>query len=778
MSATYQNPGDFRGSLINQGSTVDNRGGHMIGTQINVSAGNAELYAPIAATAVAQDRLVLARTLLESLPLDALPEPAALPPGSLMQIRRNDLFVGRAADLLALARSIKSGGTAAVTGLGGLGKTQLAAELVHRYGRFFAGGVFWLSFADAASVPSEVTRCGGPSGMALPDFADLKQPEQIALVLSAWCSALPRLLVFDNCEDPALLERWRPPHGGCRVLLTSRRASWPASTGVASRALGILAPSEGLALLRKHRPDAAADDASLAVIAGELGHLPLALHLAGSYLERYRYDPEGEPKTYLAALRRPDLLAHVSLIGGAASPTGHDLHVANSFALSFTKLDAAQPMDALARRLLQHGACFAPGAPIPRALLRLTLGSEPAGPAVSDAIGRCLDLGLLELHEDGALTLHRLLAAFVCSEAGDDSVSAARDTVEATVAEEAGRLNSAGYPAPLAAWLVHLRVIAEAAAERRSSMATSLFNELGYHLQTRADLPGARTAFERALRINVAVFGPDHPAVATDMNNLGSVLRDLGDLRCARAAFERALRIAEAAFGPEHPEVARVVNNFGLVLRDVGDLPGARAAYERALRIDEATFGPDHPKIATAQNNLGSVLRALGELVAARAAYERALRIDEAAFGPNHPEVATDVNNLGTVLRALGDLAGARANIERALRIDEAAFGPDHPNVATDVNNLGRVLQDLGDLPAARAAFERALRIDEAAFGSDHPKIANRANNLGRVQRALGDLPAARAAFERALAIFTAHLPPGHASIRTVQDNIAALETG
>ena len=46
--------------------------------------------------------------------------------------------------------TLKAGGTAAigqsvaVTGMGGMGKTQLAREFAYRYGRFFDGGVFWL----------------------------------------------------------------------------------------------------------------------------------------------------------------------------------------------------------------------------------------------------------------------------------------------------------------------------------------------------------------------------------------------------------------------------------------------------------------------------------------------------------------------------------------------------------------------------------------------------------------------------------------------------------
>ncbi len=65
-------------------------------------------------------------------------------------------------------------------------------------------------------------------------------------------------------------------------------------------------------------------------------------------------------------------------------------------------------------------------------------------------------------------------------------------------------------------------------------------------------------------------------------------MKDQGDLVGARAAFERALKIDEANFGSDHPNVAIRVNNLGMVMQDQGDLVGARAAFERALKIDEA----------------------------------------------------------------------------------------------------------------------------------------------------------------------------------------------
>ncbi len=286
---------------------------------------------------------------LAQLPLDHIPHPAPLPPGSRMPFSQNPLFVGREDDLKALAKTLKGGGTAAIgqiqiaaaTGLGGIGKTQLASEFVHRYGQYFAAGIYWLSFANPAAIPADIAACAPLTETSL------ELETQVRRVLAAWQSPLPRLLIFDNCEDETLLNQWRPPSGGSRVLVTSRRSSWDATMGVETLTLGVLTRTESITLLHNHQPDLEQDEAE--AIAAELGDLPLALHLAGSFLARYRYAVTAT--TYLKQLQDQSLLDHASLQGRGTtySPTGHKLHVARTFALSYEeRLDTADETDALA----------------------------------------------------------------------------------------------------------------------------------------------------------------------------------------------------------------------------------------------------------------------------------------------------------------------------------------------------------------------------------------------------------------------------------------------
>jgi tetratricopeptide (TPR) repeat protein len=758
--------------------TFDQRG-QTVGTQYNI------VYQSVTPQPIDPETLAAAEKRLATLPLDDIPDPAPLPPGSRMPFSRNPLFVGREDDLRALAGALQTnrttgslaatigqiapatGQVVAATGLGGIGKTQLASEFVHRYGQYFAGGVFWLSFADPAAIPAEIAACGGAGGLNLrADFGNLPLEDQVWLVASAWQSPLPRLLVFDNCDGSetvdaeALLAQWRPTTGGCRVLVTSRRATWDAALGVQALALGVLSRTESITLLRKFRPDLTEDDAeaiaAIEAIADELGDLPLALHLAGSYLKSYQADPLfGPPANFLAELREPSLLGHPALQGEEVtfSPTDHISHVGRTFALSYARLDAKNETDAVALRLLARAACFAPGEPIPRELLQMTLGlpedDRAAARRTTRAVNRLVALGLLEQEAGGALLLHRLVAAFVAgtepalsssngpalnSSNGPDQ--GARQAVEEALLAEANRLNKTGYPAPLLAWQPHLRVVTDVAQKRGDKQGASLCNALGHHLWLAGDYEGAQPYWERALVIREQILGPEHPDTAESLDNLGSLLIDRNDKEGGRPYLERALAIREKMLGPQHPDTLESMNNLGFLRQAMGDYEAARPYYERTLAIREKVLGLQHPDTASSLNNMGGLLDSMGDYEEARLYYERALAIYEQVLRPKHPDTATTLNNLGTLLESMGDYEEARPCLERALAIREQVLGPEHPDTASSLNNLGLLLQKMGDYQGARSYYVRALDILEARLGSNHPNAQKTRQKLAALDEA------------------------------------------
>jgi hypothetical protein len=196
------------------------------------------------------------------------------------------------------------------------------------------------------------------------------------------------------------------------VLVTSRRSGWSPTLGVATLPLDVLPRRDSIELLLRYRPDLAPNDPGLDAVAAELGDLPLALHLAGSYLYAYR---EVGLDDYLTELRQEAVVQHASLLGRGlekvANPTRHVQGVAQTFALCLGRLDREDQVDRVAIALLARMACMAPGEPVPLDLLAKTLPDVDARQR-ADGLRRLGAVGLVEVG-DGWLRLHRLLVHFL-----------------------------------------------------------------------------------------------------------------------------------------------------------------------------------------------------------------------------------------------------------------------------------------------------------------------------------------------------------------------------
>ncbi len=120
-----------------------NRGAVVVGdhNRVEVHADVTYAYSEVEASSPDPAELEGARRRLEALPLDEVPEDrTGLPPRSVMRLRSNPNFVGRREDLKRIAANLKTGGATAIgevnvaasSGLGGVGKTQLADARVRQ----------------------------------------------------------------------------------------------------------------------------------------------------------------------------------------------------------------------------------------------------------------------------------------------------------------------------------------------------------------------------------------------------------------------------------------------------------------------------------------------------------------------------------------------------------------------------------------------------------------------------------------------------------------------
>ena len=186
-----------------------------------------------------QDADALARKVLGALGFsDATLEGAPPPPaGTLTQkipirhpeIRENRTFAGRDALLLALKEQMRSGGgsnsgalTQAASGLGGVGKTVLAREFAWR-NRDAYEGVWWIAAETEDGVVQGLVALGDK---LMPGLAAEQDRQEAARKTLRWLEnadyATPFLIIYDNVEDLACFDRWRPA-AGAHVLITTRR---------------------------------------------------------------------------------------------------------------------------------------------------------------------------------------------------------------------------------------------------------------------------------------------------------------------------------------------------------------------------------------------------------------------------------------------------------------------------------------------------------------------------------------------------------------------------
>lgn len=648
---------------------------------------------------------------------------------------RNPSFTGRVDELERLRLVFHGAGPGAtfqaLHGLGGIGKTQLAAEYAYRFAADY-DVVWWVRAEEPVTLAADFADLA--LTLRLPGRNEGDQRVSIEAVRQ-WLARNGRwLVIFDSVREPKEVAPYLTPSGAGHVLVTSRHASW---SGVA-RPLSLRGLKRGdavdLLLSRSGARDRAHDtqDAPARVLAEALGDLPLALAQAGAYVE--------ETGTTIAAylelfrLRQQVLLRRGA--EGESAPT-----VATTWDIAFRDVQGRSPA---AAELLALCAFLAPD-DIPRDGLREGGGRCPPALvaalrdplALDDAVAALRRYSLIEVQEQG-LGVHRLVQAMVRERLSEDERRAwAGRAVWLVNQVFPNDLEDLGTWSTCKRWLPHVLVVSERAAEagvQDESMAQLSERAAKYNRLSGA-LTEARQLYQRAIGLATRVYGRDHPELATIFRGLAltMVIGEFGEAEEARGFAERALEIDVQSSGPDNLVVARDHNCLVRVFRRLGDIKAASEHLERALDIYEKIYGEDDPKLIHMLNDQGFLKRELKELPGARLLLERALEIGEKHYGVDHADVATYHSNLATVLDELGDFASARKHAVRALEIGEKRYGPDHYVVAIRRNNLGFLLRSMGDLEGARDEFERALEIGRAALPPGHRRTQQFERNLKRV---------------------------------------------
>ncbi|WP_279493586.1 FxSxx-COOH system tetratricopeptide repeat protein [Actinocrispum wychmicini] len=601
---------------------------------------------------------------------------------------RNLNFTGRAELLDQLSKRLVAGGTtailpAALHGMGGIGKTQMAVEYIyrrlHRYDI-----VWWLQATQPAQIRAGLTELAQYMGLPGSQEAHTAVPAvrealRIGRPYRRW------LLVFDSAESPDAVRPFFPTNGPGEILVTSRNPDW---AGIARPLeVTVFRREESIELLRRRGPEVNNEDAN--TLADKLGDLPLAIEQAAAW-RAVTGMPVAE---YLRLFDEK-----VNEILDTSPATGYDLSVAAAWNVSFDELKNRNPA---AHRLLQVCAFFAPE-PISRDLFAGARGVE-ISPELDAALrdpmqlSRAIrDIYLYSLakidHRSNTLLLHRLVQAVLRNRMSPKRHADMRHGAHLLLANMDPR-------------------------DPTSSKVWPRYQEVLPHIA------------------NAEVVECEDPWVRQLVINIGRFLYFWGDHQEAAALLKQALDNWSVQLGENDQYSLQAASFLGLCLWALGRFPEAAEINERTLSLRRQVSGENSEETILAELRVAADVKARGEFAAAREMNERIYQKAKGLYGEDDPITLQTAHDLAVTLRLCGDYRVAFDLDERTYQRRSEVLGYDNMGTLNTLTGLILDRQELGDYPRARVEHEQVAKRVREILGDDKADTLRRNSYLAVAKR-------------------------------------------
>ena len=632
-------------------------------------------------------------------------------------------FVGREADLSALRMAlIRDDSTTlyCLQGMGGVGKTVMAAHVAYQLKDHFVDGVLWAEM-DSSDVMTVLATFAAAFGLDVSQYVDLGSRSRVVRELLAHKRVL---IVLDNVKSSKQVKPILPPTGACAVLITTRRHDLSIMRGSQRFVLGPFDESkaESLALFSKilGQERVERERAHLSELAYLLGNLPIAVDIAAG---RLAYEPGWSTSDFLNRVRHEQRrLRELSY---------DDQSVRASFNASYDGLSPGLRLFFAALGL------FVNDFSVEAAAFVANVSLEDAQDFLRELFGVSLvQLGRQTEGKQVRYQLHLLLRDYARNQLDDDAVIDRFVHYFLMQGEKNGRFHL-NYDWDQQQITVALNI----ALERQMNHAlVSGVNDVYPYWESHGLYETAVTWLKHA---NEMIATIDDPRIALALSHHnGRLAQRQGEYIQAETQFEAALAIARDLKDEEN--LSHILRALGVLAARRGDYVLADAYYKEGLTLARA-LGYGSP-VSNFLRGLGVQAYMQGNFARAEAFYEEGLAlmwlrdVDE-----QHPRVmAGRLWGLGFLSREQKDYENAKTYFQQAL---ETAKKSGHlEQMIVLQRSLAGLYWEQRDFDEASSYNQQAVKLSREI--GHRWLLARSLREMGEIQFAQKQIVAADASFD------------------------------